>query len=95
MGLTMDEIKPVQKQFVQEYMMTSPYDQYVNGCGVSSLSTKQDHEGIEINLREGESLDDLCLSVFLKKSPPKDLELPAEYEGVKVFYEVVGEVLPY
>ena len=45
-----------------------------------------------LELRDGETLDDLCLSVTLRKEAPQELKLPSEYRGVRVFYKVVGEI---
>jgi len=48
----------------------------------------------EKDLKQGESLDDLCLIVGFEKTPPKNLlsKLPEEYQGVRVFYEEIGEI---
>ena len=92
MGLSIDQLKPIKKEFQQKYFFSDPYTQYVNGCGISNLRVRQEIKKDQLELRDGESLDDLCLSVMFKTEPPKDLEFPSEYRGVRVFYEVVGEI---
>lgn len=81
-------IYKIKKEFVQEYFLNEPYNEYVNGCGISKLRMNQRN----LVLRAGESLEDFCLSVTLRKEPPEDLEFPSEYKGVRVFYKVVGEI---
>ena len=88
MSITKEQLRPIKKEFQEIYMHTEPYKKYTNGCGISKIKVKQN----DLDLKEGESLDDLCLSVFLREEPPKSLDLPSEYKGVRVFYEVVGEI---
>jgi hypothetical protein len=38
------------------------------------------------------SLDDLCLSVNLLKELPTNITLQKTYQGMHVFYQVVGEI---
>ena len=92
MGLSMDRVKQVKKEFQQKYFFGEPYGQYVNGCGISNLGIRQDVKKDALDLRAGESLDDLCLSVTFSTTPPKSLEFPSEYGGVRVFYDVIGEI---
>ena len=94
MGLSIDQLKPIKEEFQQTYFFSEPFNQYVNGFGISSLRVKQDIKKYKLKLGDGESLDDLCLSVMFRTEPPKDLEFPSEYKGVRVFYEVVGEIGP-
>lgn len=90
MGLSKDELEPIQEDLIQKYMLGDP-DNF-SGCGISNLRVRKEIKKDKFELRAGESLDDLCLSVMFRKEPPKDLELPSEYRGVRVFYEVIGEV---
>lgn len=64
---------------------------YVNSVGISKVALK----GKNLTLRQEESPEDWCISVGLKAQPPKGLGLPLEYKGVRVFYEVIGEIIPY
>ena len=90
-----DRITEIKRDFQKEYLDTEqPYHQYINSCGVSSLNTRRIARKDSIELEAGESLDDLCLVVFLKEAPPADLDLPARYQGARVFYNVVGETTP-
>lgn len=87
MGMPLGKVQDIQNDYIKQYMSTAPYNQYINGCGISKLKSKPD-----ITLKKGESLDDLCLSVLCGKQPPQNLNLPLEYQGVKVFYDVVGNI---
>ena len=95
MGITNEQLTPVKAEFQEKYFFAEPYAQYVNGCGVSTLGLMQELSGKTIDLKNGESLDDLCLSVKLRKAAPTDLEFPSEFKGVRVFYKVYGPVVPY
>lgn len=91
MGLSIKQLRPIKEEFEQKYLFSEPYSQYANGCGISKLKVRRIiKENFE--LRDGESLEDLCLSVMFEREPPKDLEFPSEYKGVRVFYDVVGEI---
>ena len=90
MAMPFDKVQDIKDDYIKQYMDTAPYDQYINGCGISKLKVKQNLENI--TLKKGESLDDLCLSVLCGKQPPQNLNLPSEYQGVRVFYEVVGDI---
>lgn len=92
MALSMDELKLIKEDFEQKYFFSEPYNEYVNSCGISKLQVIREIGRKNISLRKGESLEDLCLSVTFRKDPPKDLEFPSEYRGVRVLYEVVGEI---
>ena len=89
MVATKEEVQKLKEKFVKEHMMAYPYDEYITGVGISNLRVM--YEKREIELKENESLDDLCLSVYFKKQPPEHLEFPEEYSGVRVFYQVSGE----
>ena len=93
MGLSIDQLKSIKDEFQQKYIFNEPYSEYVNGCGISNLKCMRDLRKRNVDLIAGESLEDLCLSVYLIKEPPKDLKLPSEYMGVRVFYEGIGEIM--
>ncbi len=86
MGLSFDEAKKVKKEFIEEYANKNPYEEYINGVGISKVGVKKD-ERDDIG-----SLDDLCLSVYLLKELPTNLTPPKTYQGMHVFYKVVGEI---
>lgn len=79
-----EKIKQIQQEFINEYV--TPGNKYFSGVGISGLRVHMK----EAELRENESLDDLCLYVNLKEKPPK--EFPSEYKGARVFYTCVGEI---
>ncbi len=90
-----DRITQIKGEFQEKYLdKEEPYHQYINSCGVSSLNTRRIFRRDSFVLEAGESLDDLCLVVHLKEAPPADLDLPARYQGARVFYDVVGETTP-
>jgi hypothetical protein len=91
MAITIKKLISIKEEFQKTYLFSEPYKRYTNGCGVSKI--KIQHSDVKLN--EGESLDDLCLSVYLKEEPPKSLDFPSEYKGVRVFYECVGEFKEY
>lgn len=80
-----EEVKQIRTRLQEEYSKP-PYDEYVQGYATSNLNVLQMF-GKKFSLKSGESLEDLCISVFLKKEPPKDLALHSEFEGVRVFYD--------
>lgn len=92
MGLKRNKLITIKKKFEEKYFLKEPYSNYVNGCGISKLRIAQMIIGEELTLKKGETLEDLCLSVTLEEQPPSDLELPKEYKGVRIFYEVVGKI---
>ena len=91
MGHTIDEIKKIKNLYLNEFK-TPPYDKYLNGIGISNLRIRAKLTGEDLKLKEGESLDDLCLKVNLKTKLPPPLTLPSDYNDVRVFYDVIGEI---
>ncbi len=79
----MKSIRETQEKFVEEYMLTSPWDEYVQSVG------------IPINAAE-RGMHWPCLLVGLKKSLPHDLriQLPLVYQGLWIYTEPVEEVVP-
>lgn len=92
MGKTESQLKKIKKGFKKDYFFVEPFNKYINGCGISNISVQKGKLGIELDLKKGETLEDLCLYVTLKKKALGSLGLPAEYKGVRVFYEVMGEI---
>jgi hypothetical protein len=80
-----EEVKQIRARLEEEYSK-SAYNAYVQRFATSNLKVMQMF-GKRFTLNSDESLDDLCISVSLKKEPPKELELYSEFEGVRVFYE--------
>ncbi len=88
MGLSRTELNRIEKEFTNQY---DGYG-YVNGCAIDSLRAQQGVQKERLSLGDGESLDDLCLSVMLSSKPPENLQFPSRYKGVRVFYSLVGEI---
>ena len=94
MSVSIDEIKEIQNDYTREYLQ-APYNKYISVVGISKVKPGMDSADGEIGLKEGESLDDLCLSVGFKTVPPKDMALPDVYKGARVFYKMMGEIRAY
>lgn len=94
MTVTMQEAQRAVRAL--DYMRTDPkLGGYVTFVGVGTLKVMRDDDGIEIELREGESIDDFCVSVGVREGRvPWDLELDREYQGVRVLYMVSGHTRP-
>jgi len=90
MGLTLEEIANIKEDYVKDYFEKEPYKQYLNGVGISNLRLRVGNE--KIDLKEGETLDDYCLNVYLTKKLPNDITLPLEYKSVRVFYKIVKNI---
>lgn len=67
----------------------------VNSVNISTISLTALLNERNISLKAGESPNDWCIYVTLSAEPPKDLKLIDEYKGVRIFYEVHGEIIPY
>ncbi len=85
MGKSFGEVEAIKTELVDILFKSG----YVNSVGISKLCGKK------VSLKAGESLDDYCISVGFREQPPKDFKLFGEYKGVRVFYEVIGEIIPY
>ena len=87
MRFSLQKVKRIKKQFEKKYFFTKPYLEYVNACGISKVGIQDKTAPIDIS-------GDYCISVRLRKPLPKNLSLPTEYQGVKVFVQVTGEIRP-
>ena len=91
MGYNKDEMKKIQESYIIEFWR-APFD-YINSVGISNLKVQKEVNKREFPLREGESLDDLCLRVTFRNQLEPDLSLPSHYRGARVFYQVIGEIV--
>lgn len=87
MGLPIEEVRRIKKQFEKEYYFKEPYSRYVNMCGISRVDLQEDENAPE------DEKQDLCIMVGLRKRLPKKLALPATYKGVRVYVKVYGEIV--
>jgi len=92
MGLTIDDVKRVKKEFQKEYWGNPTTAVYINSVGISSVSLMSGRQKEPVDLSEGESVDDLCLCVGFERDPPAEMKFPDMYKGVRVFYETIGEI---
>ena len=83
MGLSMQQVVQIKDRLKEEYS-GKPQGKYMSAYGIFSLRGTKFDEG---KLSMGESLDDLCLVVYLEEEPPADLGFPSRYKDVRVFYE--------
>jgi len=74
-----------------QQLYSPPYAEYVTGLGISNLRDRQERGEI-FDLAPGELIDDACIVVLLKRELPESLPPPSEPEGVRLFYDVVGEM---
>ncbi len=93
MGKSTEYIQGIKPQFKKRYF-APPHDDNFVGYGVSNLRVMRDRHAKRFKVRTDESLDDLCLFVMLREAPNDRSELPSKYEGVRVFYDIVGAIEP-
>ena len=96
MKLRLDQVEKVYEDFLNDYLCEEPQHRhnYVRYDGLFKLRNIQKY-GLRFNLGDGESLEDSCIFVRLDKNHPEDLNLPAEYHGLRVFYEVKEKEDPF
>ncbi len=80
-NVTLAEAERIQKQFMGEYCQTPPWNEYINGVGISKIGI-QDSNATE-NEKGG-----LCLYVMLRKPLPAGMNLPSKYQDIKVYSRV-------
>lgn len=85
MGKSFDEAAVTEPKLAG-ILLKEPYLEYIATIGVSKIGP---HRG-NTALKSDESLSDWCICVGLNQQPPKELKLIHEYEGVRVFYKVIG-----
>jgi len=66
-------------------MLMEPWKQYVSMVAISKI-------GIKNPEASEDEKDLLCISVGFRKVPPFDLDFPTEWEGVRVCYQIIGEI---
>jgi hypothetical protein len=81
-------------QFAKEYMLRPPYEDYVNGCGLTTRlvvewerrNRSQPIEEVKADLlRKSIDPDETWIVVMLRGSLPSTISLPSEYHGIKIF----------
>ncbi|MDO8495288.1 MAG: hypothetical protein Q7S32_02030 [bacterium] len=87
MGFLFEDVKRINGEFVKEYFFAHPYSNYVNSCGISMVSIC-DKEA------SPDTKDDFCLLVGFREPLPGNIPFPTEYQGVRVFTKVIGEIRP-
>jgi len=88
--MNIKEILEIRQELERKYSDLY-YSKYFRFCFGSQLWQVQEDFG-KIELKEGESLDSICL-VCSMNSLPTDLELVSEIKGLRVFYEVGSRVV--
>lgn len=79
-----EQAKQVAEWCVDEYMAKSPYNQYTNGVGITKVKFR------DPNATDGE---DECITILLVKDLPEDLHIVREKDGIKIYTEVVVEIV--
>ncbi len=82
---TLKEVTKIKEKFEEEYFFKAPFLEYVNMCGISAV-------GLQDKNAPPEEKDTLCISVGLRKPLEGNLWIPDEYQGVRVFVRVIGEI---
>ena len=93
MVLSMAEIKKAKEDFEAEYFKPD-LKKYVPSCTISSLRAMQEDRKKNFELKEGDSLEDLCLHASFGAKPPEKFKLPGEYRGLRVFYTNIAYIRP-
>ena len=88
MGLPFEDVERIKNEFEKEYLFKAPFSAYVNVNSISKV-------GIKDKNAPAEQKNDFCISVGLRNALPPDLVLPEEYQGVRVFLRVSGEIRAY
>ncbi len=93
MSTPLKDVKKITDEYTQEYMFQTPYDKYINGVGISKLELLI-NTGSNIELFANDKKRDFCIDVTLVEEPPKEVrqKLPDRYKGVRVVYEIIGEI---
>lgn len=86
-GLSFEEVKRIKEEFQKEYWFKEPFSVHVNMCGISKVGINDKNAPVD-------QKDDFCISVGLRNPLPLDISLPSEYQGVRVFVKVIGEIRP-
>lgn len=93
-----------QVAFVQEYLKSEPFSEYVNHVGITWFAVlewlKRGRAGSPDEVAEelknaGQNPKELYLIVGLGKPLPDNLKLPDVYKGFKVFVVLMGEMTLY
>lgn len=80
--LDFNDVLEIQNNFIKEYM-ADPYDGYINMVGVSTVGIMENNDD-----------NTVCLSVGFREQPPTHVKFPSEYQGIKIFYKMIGEIRP-
>jgi len=81
--LSLNSVKRIQQSFVDTYMRPKPWNEYVNGVGISTVGIQD--AGAPPNEKQN-----FCLGVTLIKPLPSGMRLPELFAGVRVYIHVVG-----
>ena len=94
MGLSSSEVKKVKEEFLDGYIKPE-LKIYAPTCGISNLHVMKVWRHRTFDLKDGESLEDLCLHVSFGEKPSTDtFPFPDEYKEVRIFYSVIGKIKP-
>ncbi len=85
-----EEASKIKEAFKNEFSK-SQYGKYVRDFGrISTLREAISQWNFRFELKTDESLEDLCLRIYLSKDTPLGLGLPPEYNGLRIFYKKTG-----
>lgn len=85
--LTLDQLGDIQQAFAQIYMFPIKWHDYVRFCSVTQI-------GILDRNASDEEKNNFCLRVGILKPLPPDMSIPSEYQGLRIFVEIIKEIKP-
>ena len=83
MTVSLKQARRVKEFCVNEYFAKLPYSIYVNGIGIAKVGFMEP---------DASDKDDLCVKIYLRKKLPRNLSIPKEKYGVKIYTEIIGEI---
>jgi hypothetical protein len=81
--MTHEEARVHAKQFSQQYMLTKPWSDYINGCSARHTGSTPDTAHLKT---------DYFIWVGLNAPLPENLVLPDDFDSLPVFTEVIGPI---
>lgn len=78
-------------EFMRAHYFKDVHLDYMAGARITHFGELQKNGYCPIELQEGETGEDLCFQVTVKRKPPATFALPKTYKGFRIFYEIREE----
>lgn len=85
MKLDKEQIGLIKEKFKEDFSQP-----YITAYRFETLGTLKEESYENFELQAGESLEDVCIRIYIAHRLPKDVKLPAEYHGLRIFYKMAG-----